>query len=157
MTPPPHAATEARTSIDCAAIDSDAERNAPMRGLNILLVDDDAMIGEVLAEMLTDLGHRICAIAATEAEAVSGAMRCKPDLMIVDARLSGGSGVAAVERILSVNPIPYLFMSGAGVEAGRPGAIVLSKPFREADLVGAIQRALVAFVGSESLCSPIRA
>ena len=68
--------------------------------------------------------------------------------MIIDARLGGGSGVSAVETISRVGPIAHLFISGARVEASEPGAIVLQKPFREIDLVRAMQRALDAPVAA---------
>ncbi|HWK47997.1 MAG TPA: response regulator [Stellaceae bacterium] len=119
-----------------------------MSALRILVVDDDAMVGEMLSEMLAEMGYEVCAVAATEADAVTAAIRCRPDLMIVDAQLRGGSGVAAVEQILRTMPIPHVFMSGAGIEASRPGAVVILKPFREVDLVRAIQRALDAVAAS---------
>lgn len=59
-----------------------------MRALRILLVEDDANIRMVLAETLEGLGHSICAMAATETEAVAAAGICTPDLMIVDIELA---------------------------------------------------------------------
>jgi two-component system, response regulator PdtaR len=70
------------------------------RSLRVLIVEDDAIISMLLAELLAELGYDVCATAATEAEAVAAAIRDKPDLMIVDARLRGGSGVSAVAEIL---------------------------------------------------------
>lgn len=104
------------------------------------------MIGELLADMLRDMGYDVCALEATEANAIAAAARCKPNLMIVDAQLSDGSGIAAVETILRTGFVPHLFMSGniAKVRAQRPGAVVLEKPFHEAAFMGAIQRALDA-------------
>jgi CheY-like chemotaxis protein len=113
-----------------------------MKKLSILLVEDDAMIGAVLAEMLADLGYETGAIQATEEGAVAAAERHRPDLMIVDLKLAVGTGVAAVERITRAAPIPHVFMSGLGPRAARPGDVVLTKPFHEADLIRAIARAL---------------
>jgi len=113
-----------------------------MRPLGILLVEDDAMIAAVLAEMLTDLGHEIGTIQATEEGAVLAAERQRPGLMIVDLRLAKGTGIAAVERITRAGPIPHVFMSGLGSLAAPFGAVVLAKPFFEADLIHAIARAL---------------
>ena len=117
-----------------------------MQTLRVLVVEDDGLIAMLLAELLTGMGHEVCATAATEAEAVSAAARCRPDLMIVDAGLGHGSGVAAVEQILRAGPVAHLFLSGdAGrVQARRPDAIVVRKPFREAELVRAIDNALAA-------------
>ena len=104
------------------------------------------MIATLLAELLAGMGHEVCATAATEAEAVSAAARHRPDLMIVDAGLGHGSGVAAVEQILRAGPIAHMFISGdAGrVKTRKPDAVVVRKPFREAELVRAIDIALAA-------------
>jgi CheY-like chemotaxis protein len=115
-----------------------------METLRILVVEDDAMIGEMLAEMLEGMGHEVCAIEATEADAVTAAARCMPGLMIVDARLGAGSGVAAVAEILRSEFVPHVFISGAAIESCGPAAVVLQKPFREGDLARAIHRALAA-------------
>ena len=114
-----------------------------MTALRVLVVEDDALLGMYLAEMLIGMGYDICAIVATEAEAVMAAVRHGPDLMIVDARLREGSGVAAVEQILRNGSIPHVFVSGdiASVREAMPRAIVLRKPFQESELASAIQRA----------------
>ncbi|MHB8884841.1 MAG: response regulator [Methylovirgula sp.] len=111
----------------------------------VLVVEDDALVGMYLAELLIGMGYDICAIAATEAEAVTAAVRDRPDLMIVDARLREGSGIAAVAQILQNLPIPHVFVSGdiASVQEELPRAVVLRKPFRESELASAIQRACV--------------
>ena len=121
-----------------------------MKGLRILVVEDDAMIGALLAEMLVGMGHEPCSVVATEADAVRAADQYKPDLMIVDARLGEGSGDSAVEKILRKGPMPHLFISGdiTHLQALRPSAVAIQKPFRESALHSAIQRALV-IPGSE--------
>jgi len=115
-----------------------------MQALRILVVEDDALIGMLLAEMLEQMGHDVCSIEVTEAAAVAAAAKCRPDLMIVDARMGDGSGIAAVEKILRTGFVPHLFSSGniAKVKALRPDAVVLEKPYGEAELALAIQRAL---------------
>ena len=108
----------------------------------VLLVEDDAMIGPLLAETLTGLGYEVCGIEATEAGAVAAAARHRPDLMIVDVNLASGTGTAAMDRITRAAPVPHLFMSAHPRQAAAPGAVLLIKPFREADLVRAIGCAL---------------
>jgi CheY-like chemotaxis protein len=117
-----------------------------MKALRVLVVEDDFMIGMLLAQMLETMGHDVCAIEATEAEAVTAVVRWRPDLMIVDARLGDGSGVSAVEEILRTGFVPHVFISGdtSRVQALRPGTVMIQKPFLEPDLVRAIQRALGA-------------
>jgi CheY-like chemotaxis protein len=117
---------------------------ATLKALRVLVVEDDALVGMLYSEFLAEMGHSVCAIAATEAEAVAEAGQCNPDLMIVDALLNEGSGVAAVDEILRTKFVPHVFVSGnaASVRALRPDAIVLQKPFRDPELSNAIQRAL---------------
>jgi len=112
--------------------------------LRVLVVEDDAAIGALLAEMLGQMGYDVCAVEATQASAVSAAARWHPDLMIVDIRLSEGSGVGAVDEIHRAGPVPHVFVSGdiSGIRALRPKAPMIQKPYREADLARVIQYAL---------------
>src|SRR4029077_18349235 len=114
-----------------------------MKAFRVLVVEDDALIAMLLAELLAGMGHDVCASAATEAEAVIAATRYGPDLMIVDAGLGRGSGVAAVEEILRTGPLAQVFISGDAerVRLRKPGAVVVRKPFREAELARAIDLA----------------
>jgi two-component system, response regulator PdtaR len=121
-----------------------------MKALRVLVVDDDAIIAMLLADIFAGMGHDVCAIERTEAGAVAAAARCKPDLMIVDGRLGEGSGVSAVEEILRAEFVPHIFISGdiSGIQAYNPDAVVIRKPFSESDLVRAIQRAFCAAIES---------
>ena len=117
-----------------------------MDPLNVLLVEDDAILAELLAELLADLGHCVCAIEATQDGAIAAAARHKPNLMIVDAQLRRGDGLAAVKTILRDGPVAHIFVSGdvAKVLALRPNAVALQKPYTEAALQAAMARALAA-------------
>ena len=53
-------------------------RPVDMTSLSVLVVEDDAMIGMLLADMLGEMGYNVCAIAATEDGAVADAARCHP-------------------------------------------------------------------------------
>jgi two-component system, response regulator PdtaR len=114
--------------------------------MRVLMVEDDAIIGTLLAEMLASMGHDVCAIEATEADAVRAAARCKPDLMIVDISLVEGNGISAIETIHRTGPVPHVFVSAdaSRARALRPGSIFIRKPYRETDLARVIQQALDA-------------
>jgi CheY-like chemotaxis protein len=115
-----------------------------MTALKVLIVEDDAIIGLLLAEMLGDMGYDVCAVATTEEDAVAEAARSRPGLMIVDEQLLEGSGLSAVDRILRTRAVPCVLTSGAPMHRKRPGTTTLQKPFLEADLVKAIQRVVGA-------------
>jgi CheY-like chemotaxis protein len=132
---------EIRLNVSFAEVDS-----APMKVLRIIVVEDEAVIAMLLAEVLTGMGHDVCAIEVTEADAVAAAARCRPDIMILDARLGDGSGISAIEQILCTGFVPHVFVTGDAlrVQTLRPGAVVIQKPFDEAALARAMQRALGA-------------
>jgi two-component system, response regulator PdtaR len=113
---------------------------------NILVVEDDILIGMLLTDMLMELGHVVCGVERNEAGAVDAATRLRPDLMIVDAHLREGSGIAAIERIIRDRFVPHIFVTGdkLGTLLQRPMDIVIEKPFRERDLMQAIERAVAS-------------
>jgi two-component system, response regulator PdtaR len=117
-----------------------------MKALRVLVIEDDALIAMLLAELLAGMGHEVCATATSEAEAVIVATCYAPDLMIVDAGFGQGSGVSAVEEILRAGPLAHVFVSGAAesVRLRRSDAIVVRKPFRQAELARAIDLAVAA-------------
>jgi CheY-like chemotaxis protein len=118
-----------------------------MKALRVLIVEDDALIGILLAEMLAEMGHVVCAIETTDADAVTAAVRCRPDLIIADVQLGMEAAFRAVAEIGRTRPVPHVFVSGdiSRINALDPNftdAAVLKKPFREADLAQGIQHAL---------------
>jgi len=117
-----------------------------MKPLCILVVEDDPMIGPLLAEILEDLGHSVCAVEVDAANAVAAAARFHPDLMIVDVGLGEVSGIAAVKTILQQGFVPHVFVTGDIVRnlSLGPDAVLLQKPYRDTDIVAAIARAVGA-------------
>jgi CheY-like chemotaxis protein len=112
--------------------------------LRVLVVEDDLMIGPLLAETLEDLGHIVCAVEVSAAAAVAAALRYHPDLMIVDVGLGEASGIAAVKEILREGFVPHVFVTGDLVRnlSLGPDAVLLQKPYRSSDIVAAIARAV---------------
>lgn len=117
-----------------------------MRGLRVLVVEDEGMIAMAIADILAQMGHRVCGTATTESDAVAASHRTTPDLIIIDGRLRIGSGITAMRKILSHGYVPHIFISGDSLVAETldRGAVVLQKPFSEADLLGAIVSAMAA-------------
>jgi CheY-like chemotaxis protein len=109
-----------------------------MKRLRILLVEDDANISALIAEVLSGMGHEACSTATTEQEAVAAAERLAPDVMIVDVALRAGGGLGAMATILGRTPMPHVFMTGGSCKDLPEDAIVLHKPFGLADLVKAL-------------------
>jgi len=112
--------------------------------LEVLIVEDEPLIAGLLTDIMEEMGHHVCATESTETGAVTAALKWQPQLMIVDAGLARGSGIAAVETILRTGFVPHIFVSGDRLSSSEldPQAVVLQKPFRDSDLASAIARAL---------------
>jgi CheY-like chemotaxis protein len=119
-----------------------------MRALRTLVVEDDKMIGVLLAETLEGLGHTVCAVESNVTNAVAAASYWRPDLMIVDVGLTEASGVAAVKEIVRIKFVPHVFVTCDAVRGSPlgPETVLIQKPFRVSDLERAIQEALGAGV-----------
>ncbi|MET9180747.1 response regulator [Kitasatospora aureofaciens] len=74
---------------------------------SVLIVDDQVLIRAGIAALVraTD-GLEVAGEAATGEEAVDLAAGCAPDVVLMDIRLPGMSGIAALERILAAAPQP---------------------------------------------------
>jgi len=126
-------------------------------GLRIVLVEDNAQISALLAELLAALGHEVCATATTEVEAVAAAARHGPDLMIVDAHLQAGSGISAMDTILRLTAMPHFFITGGARRIFPTGATVLLKPFGKVSLMAAldsVMRQSTALAPGETSAEP---
>jgi len=136
--------TEEGPSVGDRVLDQPRGRGEAMKPLRILVVENDLMIGPLLAELLEDLGHVVCAVEVDAGAAVAAAKRCHPDLMIVDVGLGEASGIAAVKEILKEGFVPHVFVTGdvlRGLSLG-PDAVLIQKPYRAPDIVAAIARAI---------------
>ena len=115
-----------------------------MRALKILIIEDEAIIGMLLSEVLIGMGHSVIGVVGTESAAVTLAAEYLPDFLIVDAGLTKGNGISAVDRIIADRYVPHFFTTGnvLKVRLVKPDAIILEKPFHEAEIVDAIALAL---------------
>lgn len=114
-----------------------------MTTLRVLIVENEPIIALLFAEVLVEMGHAVCGCASTQEEAVLAAARLQPDLIIADVRLSAGTGIDAIRTIEQAGFVPHVFVSGDVLDRTllNPAAGVLHKPFHEAQLVMAIERA----------------
>jgi DNA-binding response OmpR family regulator len=115
----------------------------PSRGA-VLIVEDEAMIRMMVADMLTDLGFSIAGEAASIADGVQLARSAEYDVALLDVNLNGEI-VEPVARAVAERQRPFLFVSGYGT-AGLPDAFrnhpALQKPFKMEALAAALDQAL---------------
>jgi response regulator NasT len=115
--------------------------------MRLLIAEDETIIRLDLRELLERAGFEICAEARDGLEAVELARKELPDLAILDVKMPRLDGIEAARRILEERPIPIVILTAYGqqeliaraVEAGVYGYLV--KPFRETDLLPAIETA----------------
>src|SRR3954449_7470381 len=115
--------------------------------IRILVAEDETIIRLDLRELLERAGFDVCAEAKDGLEAVELARSEQPDLALMDVKMPRLDGIEAARRILEERPIPIVMLTAYGqdelvaraVEAGVFGYLV--KPFREQDLLPAIQTA----------------
>jgi FixJ family two-component response regulator len=114
----------------------------------VYVVDDDTGIRETLSSLLRSVGLRMQGFAST-AEFLAHPRADEPSCLVLDVRLPGVGGLE-LQRQLNArhDPIPIIFITGHGdilmsVRAIKAGAIeFLPKPFRDQDLLDAIQAAI---------------
>jgi len=114
----------------------------------VFVVDDDVGTRESLKNLIRSVGLR----AETFASAQDFLRSTRPDVpscLVLDVRLPGLSGLDLQKRMAEVElSIPIVFISGHGdipmsVQAMKAGAVeFLTKPFREQELLDAVQQAL---------------
>jgi AmiR/NasT family two-component response regulator len=113
----------------------------------VLIAEDETIIRLDLAEMLARAGFEVCGEARDGVEAVELARAEEPDVAVLDVKMPRLDGIEAARRILDERPIPIVMLTAYGqdelvsraVEAGVFGYLV--KPFRESDLLPAIETA----------------
>ncbi len=111
------------------------------------MAEDETIIRLDLVELLRRAGLEVVGEARDGEEAVALAREHEPDLAIMDVKMPKLDGIEAARRILDERPIPIVMLTAYGqeelvaraVEAGVFGYLV--KPFRESDLLPAIQTA----------------
>jgi CheY-like chemotaxis protein len=115
-----------------------------LAGKRVLLVEDEPTVAMMVEDMLADLGCEPVGPALRIEEALRLARTAPFDLAVLDVNMSGrGSGDVADE--IAARGIPFLFATGYG-RTGLPerwaSAIVLQKPYTEAELAEAMERCL---------------
>ncbi len=113
----------------------------------ILIIEDDDLMAAAIADVVTKLGHTVSAHARSEQEALDAVAAMPPALILADIHLgTGGSGLLAVQKILSSSTIPVIFITGHPelllTGQGTEPTFVIRKPYRVEALQTAIGQAL---------------
>jgi len=77
----------------------------------VFIVDDSPVVRERLATLLSDLPSvEIVGQAEIAFEAISATRRLKPDVMLLDISMPGGSGIHVLEMVKKERPAPLVIM-----------------------------------------------
>jgi len=110
----------------------------PVVGSRILLVEDEAIVGVMTKEMLTDLGFAVTGPIADLEDAAAAVREGAWSCAILDVNL-GGKPVYPVAEMLAARGVPFVFLTGYNtdaVDARFADAPVLEKPVAPAALRG---------------------
>ncbi len=117
-------------------------------GPNVYIVDDDADVRESLQELLESVGLHAESFGTAQ-EFLSSSRSDSPSCLILDVRLPGISGLDLQRELKRERiSIPIVFLTAhadvpMSVKAMKSGAVeFLTKPFRQQDLLDAVQRSL---------------
>jgi AmiR/NasT family two-component response regulator len=122
-----------------------------MSKTRIIIADDESIIRMDLKEMLSGLGYLVVGEAGDGQTAVNLAREMRPDLIIMDIKMPGLDGIGAAKILTEEKIAPVLFLTAFSqkelVDGAKEAGVVayLVKPFRESELVPAIEIALARF------------
>lgn len=120
-------------------------RAMPEANPTVLVIDDDRALRESLGRLLRSVGLE-ARLFSSVSEFFAADLPNGPTCLVLDVRLPGQSGLDFQRQLAAADvQVPIIFMTGHGdipmtVQAMKGGAIeFLTKPFRDQDLLDAIQ------------------
>jgi len=115
----------------------------------VFVVDDDALVRETIEDLLQSVGLQVRLFASPQ-EFLEAERPDVPGCLVLDVRLPEQSGLDFQKNLVgTAMELPIVFITGHGdipmtVRAMKWGAVeFLTKPFRDQDLLDAIQAAIV--------------
>src|SRR5262249_20337025 len=116
--------------------------------LRIVIADDEPIIRLDLKKMLEDTGFDVVSEAGDGAKAVEAARTLNPDIVILDIKMPNMDGIDAAKVINEEKIAPVLLLTAYSqvdlVKRAKEAGVYsyLVKPFKEADLLPAIEIAM---------------
>jgi FixJ family two-component response regulator len=114
----------------------------------VFVIDDDASIREALSSLFRSVGLG-AQVFGSAPEFLRAAIPHVPNCLVLDVRLPGVGGLEFQAELAKADiRVPIIFITGHGdipmsVKAMKAGAVeFLTKPFREQDMLDAVQLAL---------------
>jgi CheY-like chemotaxis protein len=118
---------------------------------DILIIEDDAIMREAVAEWLSAAGYSV-RTAEDGTAGLAAVNTAVPALVVTDIYMPGKSGAVVIAELKQHHPqiaiiaISGLFESGYGIDANAAVALgaarALAKPFKRGELLGAVSELL---------------
>ena len=119
--------------------------------MRVLIAEDETIIRLDVRALLERAGHEVVGEARDGEEAVALAAELEPDLVVMDVRMPHLDGIEAARAITDRRPVPIVMLTAYAEQdlvtrASEAGAFAyLVKPFREVDLLPALDTARARF------------
>jgi DNA-binding response OmpR family regulator len=117
-----------------------------LAGQHVLLVEDEAVTGLDLTQLLESHGAEVVGPIGRVAAAVSCIESATIDCAILDVQL-GTEDVSPVADLLAHADVPFIFVTAydsQGLRARHPSHPVVGKPYRRREIVAALSAALAS-------------
>ncbi len=115
-----------------------------LKGLRVLVVEDESLIAMLIEDMLTEEGCTVCGPFGSVADALAASEDQQLDAAVLDVNVRGEKIYPVAER-LAFRRVPFLLLTGYGADAiprDRPQWRACSKPFTTTSLVTSLIDAL---------------
>lgn len=112
-----------------------------LQGKQVLVVEDEAIIGLDLVCCLKERGCQVRGPCSSPEQAFREISESTPDIATLDVNLGGGRSSAPIARTLLRIPRPFVYVTAnADVVEGRqfPAGPVVLKPFDDAELIDSL-------------------
>ena len=119
-------------------------RDGDNRRRRVLVIEDDSDIASLLSEILENEGYT--AVAASDGDDVKAQLDPRPDLIVLDLRLTRGSADQILQSVRErgMGDVPVILLSAAGDLAERANELganaYLAKPFELEELLVVVRR-----------------
>ncbi len=122
-----------------------------MERARVIIADDESIVRTDLKEMLTSLDYLVIGEVGDGKSAVNLARELKPDVMLMDIKMPDMDGIEAAKILTEEQIAPVVLLTAYSqkelVDRAKDAGVVgyLIKPFRESDLLPALEVAISRF------------
>lgn len=132
-----------------------------MEAMRVVIADDESIIRMDLKKTLEDLGHSVVGEASDGQKALDLARALKPDIVILDIKMPVMDGLDAAKVIAEEKIAPVVLLTAYSqpdlLERAKDAKVFayLVKPFKESDLMPAIEIAIARYLEMQELESKV--